>query len=173
MSTGTKRWWQRPWLWVSLVAVIVVAIVASLALGGRPAASPTPSAVVTPSTTASTSAEPTLSPSDTALTSETPYCLAFRTIIEGSRDDEAEGSGADWAKLEARFGQYLNKYQKAGKLAPSSLRGDYDKVITQLKAAVEVAKSRDISKLSDFFAGLDALNSSMDAIDTDSRTLCR
>jgi len=170
MGNGARSWWQRPWPWALLVAVIVIAITASLALTGRPAATPSASAAVTPSATP-TSATPT--PSDTALTSETPYCLAFRTIIEGSRDDEAEGGGADWGKLEARFGEYLTKYQKAAKLAPDSLRDDYDKVVAQLKAAVEVAKSRDFTKLNDFFASLDALNSSMDAIDTQSRTLCR
>jgi len=170
MGKGARAWWQRPWPWILLVAVIVIAITAVLALGGRPAASPSPSATVSPTPT-QTSAEPT--PSETALTSETPYCLAFRTIIEGSRDDETEGSSADWDKLAARFGEYLTKYQKAAKLAPDSLSSDYDTVIAQLKDAVAVAKSKDLSQLKDFFAGLDAINSSMDAIDTESRTLCR
>lgn len=169
MGNAARPWWRRPWPWAVLVAVIVIGITASFALAGRPSASPTPSASVSSQPTA-TSAAPT--PSNTALTSETPYCLAFRTIIEGSRDAEAEG-GADWDKLEARFTDYLSKYQKAAKLAPDSLRSDYDKVIVRLKDAVEVAKTRDLSQLSDFFASLEALNASMDAIDTESRTLCR
>jgi|GEM_PF-4162572 hypothetical protein len=170
MGKGARPWWQRPWPWVLLVAAIVIAITASLTLGARPTASPTPDPTLTASVTP-TSAEPT--PSETALTSETPYCLAFRTIIEGSRDEETEGSTADWDKLADRFGEYLGKYQKAAKLAPDSLRDDYDKVIDRLKDAVEVAKSRDLSKLNDFFTGLEALNTSMDAIDTQSRALCR
>lgn len=170
MGKGARSWWQHPWLWVVLVVVVVGAITATLLLGGRPEASPSPSASVTPTVTPS-SVEPT--PSQTALTSETPYCLAFRTIIEGTRDDQSEGGGADWAKLEARFGEYLTQYQKAAKLAPESLRDDYDKVIGRLKDAVDVAKSRDFSKLNSFFASLEALNSSMDSIDTQSRTLCR
>lgn len=171
MGKGARSWWQRRWLWVVVVVAVVSAVTASLVLSGRPAATPSPSAPVPSSATPPSSAAPT--PSETALTSETPYCLAFRTIIEGSRDDQSEGGGADWAKLEARFGEYLTKYQKAAKLAPESLGDDYAKVIVRLKEAVAVAKSRDFTKLNSFFAGLDALNSSMDSIDTQSRTLCR
>ena len=165
MAKRAEGWWTRPVAWVTgAIAVAVVALVVLIVINlAAPSAAPS----------ATPSESPTASASSTALTSETPYCKAFRTIIEPARDNQGESAGLDWDQLSRRFTTYLTEYQSAEKLAPAGLKDDYAKAIGTLKEGVAVALSRDLTRLKDFLAKLSSLNDAMDAIDTQSRELCR
>lgn len=167
MAQPTRQWWRHPAAWVA-TGVIVVAIVVAvvLAVSGRAGV---PNAGSSPSLTP----DPTPTASSTVLTSETPYCKAFRTIIEPVSDSAGESSGVDWDKLHDRFVDYQKKYQTAAKLAPAELTDDYTQVLSYLQQGITITAKRDVSKLQEFLTALSSLNDAMNAIDTQSRALCR
>lgn len=168
MAQPTRPWWRHPAAWIAggvIVIVIVVAVV--LTVSGRAGV---PTAQSSPATQ---TASPTPTASSTVLTSETPYCKAFRTIIEPVSDNPGESSGVDWDKLHDRFVGYQKKYQTAAKLAPDELKDDYSQVLSYLQQGITITANRDVSKLQEFLTALSSLNDAMNTIDTQSRTLCR
>lgn len=134
---------------------------------GTPTATDTP--VVTPTPTPSATPTPTPTPTPTE---KSLYCKAFARITAGGIDTKTKDGSIDFAELSDQFGQLITRYSAAAKVAPDSLKADYEEVLAYLRQGKKAVDAKSLDQLKIMVGNLGSLNDTMSNIQAESKTLC-